>query len=104
MVKYEIKVELSKTEEIQTLIEEAYFRDGFGGKIIGKQHFLSITPEDDINWSIFSGLNNTTCKILNDEVIDGTLRVLIDEQNQNEIRLYPISVYCIKESDRYIFY
>jgi hypothetical protein len=104
MVKYEIKVELSKTQEIQTLIEKAYFEDGFGGKIIGKQHFLSITPEDDVNWTIFNGLHNATCKILNEEVIDGALRFVIDQQDEAEIRLYPISVYCIKESDKYIFY
>ena len=84
MVKHEIKVELNKTEEIRQIIEKAYYEEGFGGKIIGKKHFLTINQEDDINWTIFNGLHNSTVKI--------------------EVRLYPISVYCIKEEDRYIFY
>jgi hypothetical protein len=104
MVKYEIKIELSKTEDIKTLIESAYFKDGFGGKILGNNQYLTITPVDDINWSIFNGLDNTTCKILNEEIIDGTLRFVIEQYQDSEIRLYPISIYCIKESDKYIFY
>jgi hypothetical protein len=103
MVKHEIKVELNKTEEIRQIIEKAYFEEGFGGKIIGKNHFLTIEQEDDINYSIFSGLNNVTVKIINEEVIDGTMRFVIDETD-GQIKLYPISVYCIKEEDRYIFY
>ena len=42
-------------------------------------------------------------KITNEEVIDGAMRFMIDE-TQGEIRLYPISIYCIKEEDKYIFY
>jgi hypothetical protein len=103
MVKHEIKVELNKTEELRKIIELSYFEEGFGGKIIGKKHYLSITKEDDINWTIFNGLHNTTVKITNDEVIDGTMRFVIDEEN-SEVRLYPISIYCIKEEERYIFY
>jgi hypothetical protein len=103
MVKHEIKVELNKTEELRKIIELSYFEEGFGGKIIGKKHYLTITKEDDINWTIFNGLHNATVKITNDEVIDGTMRFVIDEEN-DEVRLYPISIYCIKEEERYIFY
>lgn len=103
MVKHEIKVELNKTEELKNIIEKAYFEEGFGGKILGKKHFINITKEDDINWTIFNGLHNTTVKIINEEIIDGTMRFVIDEEN-DEVRLYPISIYCIKEEERYIFY
>jgi hypothetical protein len=44
-----------------------------------------------------------TVKITNEEVIDGTMRFVIDE-TENELRLYPISIYCIKEEEKYIFY
>jgi hypothetical protein len=44
-----------------------------------------------------------TVKIINEEVVDGTLRFVIDD-TEDVIKLYPISVYCIKEEDRYIFY
>jgi hypothetical protein len=103
MVKHEIRVELEKSNEILSLIEKAYFEEGLGGKILGKEHYLTIDKEDEINWTIFSGLHNTTVKISNTDVIDGTMRFVIDE-SEEEIKLYPISIYCIKEDDRYIFY
>ena len=103
MVKHEIKVELKSTEEIKKIIELAYFEEGFGGKILGKKHFLTITENDDVNWTIFNGLHNATVKITNEEIIDGSMRFVIDE-SEGDIRLYPISIYCIKEEDRYIFY
>lgn len=103
MVKHEIKVELNKTEEIRQIIEKAYFEEGIAGKIVGKKHYLTIESSDDINWTIFSGLHNVTVKIINEEVIDGTMRFVIDD-TEGVIKLYPISVYCIKEEGRYIFY
>lgn len=103
MVKHEIKVELNKTEEIKKIIELAYFEEGFSGKILGKKHHITITKEDDVNWTIFNGLHNATVKVINEEVIDGTMRFVVDE-TEGEVRLYPISIYCIKEEERYIFY
>lgn len=103
MVKHEIKVELNKTEELKSIIEKAYFEEGFGGKILGKKHYIQIDESDDINYIIFKGLNNATVKIINEEIIDGTMRFLVDD-TEDVIKLHPISVYCIKESERYIFY
>lgn len=103
MVKHEIKVEFDKTEDLKKIIEVAYFEEGMAGKILGKNHFIKIEKSDDINYSIFQGLNNVTVKIINEEVIDGTMRFVIDETD-GEIKLYPISIYCIKEEDKYIFY
>lgn len=103
MIKHEIKVELNQTDALKTIIEKAYFDEGQMGKIIGKNHFIKIEESDDVNFTIFSGLNNVTVKITNEEVIDGTMRFVIDE-TENELRLYPISIYCIKEEEKYIFY
>ena len=72
------------------------------GKILGKKDYLTIDESDDINHVIFKGLNNATVKITN-EVVDGYMRFMIDE-TQGDIRLYPISIYCIKENDKYTFY
>jgi hypothetical protein len=102
MVKHEIKVELDKTEEIKHIIEKAYFEEGFAGRITSRNHYLTIEESDDINYSIFAGLNNVTVKIINEEIIDGTMRFVIDETDG--IKLYPISIYCIKEEERYSFY
>jgi hypothetical protein len=103
MVKHEIKVEISNTEQLKTIIEKAYFEEGFAGKILGKSNYIVIDESDDINHSIFKGLHNATVKVTNEEVIDGAMRFVIDEDSE-EIRLYPISIYCIKEDDKYIFY
>jgi hypothetical protein len=103
MIKYEIKVELKKSDEIKSLIEKAYFEEGQMGKILSKNHYLSINESDEVDYSIFKGLNNVTVKISNEDVIDGVMRFLVDE-TEGDIRLYPISIYCIKEEDKYIFY
>ena len=103
MSKHEIRVELSNSDDLKTIIEKAYFKEGFGGKILGKKHFIKIDESDDVNHTIFKGLNNATVKVTNEEVIDGAMRFLIDE-TEGELRLYPISIYCIKEEERYSFY
>lgn len=103
MTKHEIRVELSQSDELKTIIEKAYFEEGFGGKIIGKKHFITIDETDDVNHTIFKGLNNATVKVVNEEIIDGSMRFMVDE-TEGEVRLYPISIYCIKEEERYSFY
>ena len=101
MVKHEIKVEFYDSTTIQTLIEKSYFEEGFKGKILGKKNFLTIDESDEINHTIFKGLNNATVKITN-EIIDGSMRFLVDE-TEGDVRLYPISIYCVKE-EKYTFY
>jgi hypothetical protein len=104
MVKYEIKVEFSNTDSLKSIIEKAYFIEGDSGKIIGKDYFLEIDKEkDDVTFTILKGLHNATVKITNNEIIEGSMRFLIDE-SQNNIRISPISIYCIKEEGKYIFY
>jgi hypothetical protein len=103
MIKHEIKVEIQNSEEIKSLIQKAYFEEGLQGKILGKKHFLKINKEDDINYTIFKDLNGATVKITNEDVIDGTMRFMVDESG-GEVKLYPISIYTINENGRYIFY
>lgn len=102
MAKHEIKVEISNSDDIKNIIEKAYFENGHLGKILGKKDYLLISEEDIINHVIFKGLNNATVKITN-EIIDGSMRFMVDESN-SEIRLYPVSIYCIKDSLKYSFY
>lgn len=104
MIKHEIKVELEHSETLKNIIEKAYFEEGMKGKILGKKNFIKIEESDDINHTIFKGLNGATVKIQNEELIDGSMRFMVDE-TKGEVRLYPISIYCIKdENDKYIFY
>lgn len=103
MIKHEIKVEFSNSEILKSLINKAYFEEGYLGKIMGKENFIIVDESvDDVAYTIFKGLNGATAKITN-EIIDGTIRFMIDESH-GEVRLYPISIYCIQENGRYIFY
>jgi len=103
MVKHEIKVEFSNSEILKNLINKVYFEEGNMGKIKGKENYIKLDESvDEVAYTVFKGLNSITAKITN-EVIDGTMRFMVDE-TQGELRLYPISVYCIKEEGRYIFY
>ena len=102
MIKHEIKVEISNIESLTTIINKAYFESGTNGKIDGHTHFIEVKEEED-NYSTFKGLNNTTVKIVNKEIIDGSMRFMIVD-NKGDIKLYPVSIYCIKENDKYIFY
>jgi hypothetical protein len=104
MIKHEIKVEFSNSDVLKSIIEKAYFEEGHMGKILRKEdHFIKIGESDEINYTIFKGLNGITTKIINEEVVDGAMRFMVDE-TQGELRLYPISIYCVKEEGRYIFY
>lgn len=103
MIKHEIKVEISNTEALKSLIEKAYFEDGQMGRIMGKNHFLPIDESDDVNYTIFKDLDGATAKVWNKDIIDGTMRFMINHHG-DEIKLTPVSIYCIKEEDKYIFY
>jgi hypothetical protein len=103
MVKHEIKVELKNSIQLTNLIEKSYFLEGDSGKILKKDHFITISPENDIDYSIFKGMDGATVKVLNEDVIDGSMRFMVEESN-TEIRLYPISIYAIKQGNIYSFY
>ncbi len=101
MVKHEIKIPFHNGEELKTLIQKSYFEEGDRGKLLGKKNFIKIN--DDVNHAIFKGLNNITVKITNEDVIDGSMRFVVEEKS-DEIRLYPISIYALPDGEKYIFY
>ena len=104
MIKHEIKVECSATDALRGIIEKAYFIEGLAGKIQGKENYMVLTEElDEVSYTVLKGLHNATVKIINPDIIDGTMRFMIDESN-DDLRIYPISIYCIKEDEKYIFY
>jgi hypothetical protein len=103
MIKHEIKVEILNSESLKELIERAYFVEGDSGKIKGNQNYMKLDDEKDTEMSkVLTGLHKSTIKVICPEVIDGSIRLMVEEA-EGEIRLYPISIYCIKE-DRYTFY
>jgi hypothetical protein len=101
MIKHEIKIPFLNGEELRKVIEQSYFDEDNQGKLKGRKNYIEIS--DDVNQAIFKGLHNITVKLTNEELIDGSIRFVVDE-NESSIRLYPISIYAIKENEKYTFY
>lgn len=104
-MKNEIKVEFDNNEILKNLIDKSYFEDGQMGRLAGQKNFIEVTPElDDIFFTVLKGLHNTTIKVINHDLIDGTLRFIVNEDN-NKLKIYPISIFCIvDENKKYSFY
>lgn len=101
-MKYELKIEFTKNEELKSLIEKSYFETGTKGKLVGQKESLKIQKEDPL-YIIFKGLNNMTVRLHNHDLIDGSLRLVVDEHDWG-VNLYPCSIYCIVEEEKYSFY
>ena len=99
----EIKIEFLNTEKLNSLIKDAYFSNNNLGRIEGK-HYLEL-EESDIaqEYTDISDLDGATAKILNSDLIDGSMRFILNKL-ENKITMSPISIYCVKENDKYIFY
>jgi hypothetical protein len=102
MVKYEVKMELDNSDLLKSLIEKSYFDNGNLGKINGNKNFITIDNTFEI-YNELKELTNSSIKISNQEIIDGTIRFMVTEDDNN-IKLEPISIYCVKEEDKYSFY
>jgi hypothetical protein len=101
-MKYELKIEFKDKKQLETTIQKSYFEDGTLGKLVGKKSYVTIGSEDPL-FIIFKGLNNITVKLINEEMIDGSMRCVVDETDK-VINLYPINNYCIIEDKKYSFY
>lgn len=104
-MKSELKLEFNNNDVLNDLIQKSYFEEGQMGRLSGKKNFIEVTPElDDILHTILKDLNNVTVKISNNDLIDGSCRFIVSEKN-SEIKIKPISIFCIKdETGRYSFY
>lgn len=101
-MKYELRIEFYKNEELKKLIEKSYFEAGTMGKLLGQKYSLAIQKEDPL-YIIFKGLNNMTVRLHNTELIEGSMRMVIDEHEWG-VNLFPCSIYCIVEDEKYSFY
>lgn len=103
MTKHEIKVEMRDSSALSALIESAYHIDGENGTIKGNNHRIELDPViDEEMHRVLTGLHNSTVKVINTDVVDGTIRFIVTELS-GVISISPVSVRCIKE-DRWIFY
>jgi hypothetical protein len=101
-MKYELKIEFKEKEQLESIIQKSYFEDGTKGKLVGKKAYLTIGKEDPL-FIIFKGLNNITAKLTNEDLIDGSMRCVVDE-GEDLINLYPVNNYCVVEEEKYSFY
>jgi hypothetical protein len=101
-MKYEIKIEFKDNVQLKNVIEKSYFEDGTLGKLVGKKTSLIISENDPL-YTLFKGLNNITAKLVNEELIEGSIRCVVSEE-EDSVRLFPINNYCIIENNRYSFY
>jgi hypothetical protein len=101
-MKYELKIEFKDNQQLEEVIQKSYFEDGTLGKLVGKKSFITINSDDPL-FIVFKGLNNMTVKLINESLIDGIMRFVVDEQQEN-INLFPINNYCIVEDTKYSFY
>ena len=101
-MKYELKIEFKDNTQLEEVIQQSYFKDGTSGKLVGKKSFVTIKSDDPL-FIVFKGLNNITVKLMNESMIDGILRCVVDEHDEI-INLFPINNYCIIEDQKYSFY
>jgi hypothetical protein len=103
-MKNEIKVEFSNKEILNNLIKKSYFEGGQMGRLLGQKNFIELTPQvDDVVHTVAKGLHNVTIRLTNSELIDGTFRIIVEDQN-GSIKLIPISIFCIIDNQKYSFY
>lgn len=97
-----MKVELQDTPQLESLIKGVYFDDDRMGKLSNKEGVSFKIPNEDPLNIVFRGLHNTTIKAYNSDVIEGTMRFIVNEDNG--LTLIPCSIYCIIEENKYSFY
>jgi hypothetical protein len=96
-MKYELRIEIKDTGRFLDLIKKSY-KNGF---LADKNQKLIYDNQSHI-FHLCKGLTNLTARLYNEEIIEGTIKFLISEE-QNCVYLYPCSLYCEFENNRYIF-
>lgn len=97
-----MKIEFNDKKQLKGLIESCYFEENTG-VLRNSDMFLTISKSDP-TYIMFRGLNNMTVRITNAQMIDGCSRFVIDETNEETVKLYPCSIYCIIDQGKYSFY
>jgi hypothetical protein len=96
-MKHELKIEYKDTKTFSTFIESSY-KDG---NLVNRNNKMIFTKGSTIH-SLCKGLSNHTIRLTNDEIIDGSLRLSIQEEGE-EVALYPCSIVYEMDSNKYSF-
>ncbi len=96
-MKYELKIEFKDTKVLLDLIKKSYKN----GVLFDKTQKI-ILEKNTHNYLLCKGLDNLAARLSNEEIIDGSLRFIITE-TRDTISLYPCSIYCDYENNKYVF-
>lgn len=96
-MKHELKIEYKDTKTFSAFIRETYNN----GVLTNKNSKMIFEKNSNI-YSICRGLSNHTIRLTNDELIDGSLRFSIQEEN-DRIYLYPCSIVYEMDGNKYSF-
>lgn len=96
-MKYELKIEIKDTNLFLDLIKKSYS----GGILVDKMQKLSFDSTTP-TYHLCKGLTNLGARLYNDSIIDGTAKFIIEEE-QDGVNLYPCSIYCEYENNKYTF-
>jgi len=96
-MRHELKTEFKDTKTLLQFIKKCYSN----GVLIDKNQKMAFEKESHIN-NMCKGLTNLTIRLWNDEIIDGTIRFIIEEYGE-EVFLHPCSIIYEMENDKYSF-
>src|SRR4051812_20006217 len=96
-MKHELRIEFKDTKILLDFIKSAY-DNGF---LIDKTKKL-IFDKNSSTYHLCKGLTNLPVRLWNDEIIDGTIRFIIEEEEEN-VSLYPCSICYEEDNNKYSF-
>jgi hypothetical protein len=96
-MKHEIKIEYKDTKALSEFIKSSY-EDG----VLMNKNMKLIFDNKSQFYILCKGLSNHTLRLTNDELIEGSLRFSIQEEEDN-IVLYPCSIIYEIDNNKYSF-
>lgn len=96
-MKHEIKIEFKDNNLLTDLIKSCYKN----GVLVDRTKKLVFEKDTHI-FNLCKGLSNHTARLWNEELIDGTIRLIIQEENDT-ICLYPCSIRYEMDNNKYSF-
>ncbi len=95
----EFKVEIEDKDLLKKLFDRSYVK----GRLTKNNNFIEIDSKKHKEvFETISNLNNATIKVSNNDLIDGFCRFIV-EVDKN-VKIYPISIYCIIDDKKFLFY
>jgi len=96
-MKHELRFEFKDTKTLLAFVKSCYDN----GVLVDRTKKMTFEKTSHI-YSLCKGLSNLSVRIWNDEIIDGTMRFIIDEHSEN-IDLYPCSIIYEMDNNKYSF-